>query len=85
MRKALGPVLTLVVFSSLLAFETPTVSASKRTLATIRGSVTDNKGNPVAGALISLLRDGAKEVIKQTWTSSDGSFSSFLGLVEVKV
>jgi hypothetical protein len=76
MRRSLAPVLTLIVFSTLLAFETPTVSASKRTLATIRGSVTDNKGNPVAGALISLLRGGAKQVIKETWTSSDGSFGT---------
>ena len=76
MRRALGPVVTLVVFSTLLAIETPTVSASKRTLATITGSVADNKGNPVAGALISLLRDGANEVIKQTRTGSDGRFST---------
>lgn len=76
MRRALGLVVTLVVFSTVLAIETPTVNASKRTLATITGSVTDNRGNPVAGALISLLRDGPREVSKQTWTGSDGRFST---------
>jgi hypothetical protein len=76
MRRAIGLVATLVVFSTVLAIETPTVNASKRTVATITGSVTDNRGNPVAGALISLLRDGPHRVIKQTWTGSDGRFSA---------
>src|SRR2546427_3305344 len=76
MRRAIGLVATLVVFSTVLAIGTPRVNASKRTLATITGSVTDNRGNPVAGALISLLRDGPHRVIKQTWTGSDGRFST---------
>jgi len=30
-------------------------------MATITGTVRDNKGNPLAGALVKLLREGAKQ------------------------
>jgi carboxypeptidase family protein len=45
-------------------------------LATISGTVRDNKGAPLAGALIQLIREGAKQAIKQTYTAADGSFSA---------
>jgi hypothetical protein len=46
-----------------------------KTLATISGIVTDNKGNPLAGALVSLLREGAvKQTVKHTLTDRQGRF-----------
>lgn len=45
-------------------------------LATISGTVRDNKGAPLGGALIQLIREGAKQAIKQTYTAPDGSFSA---------
>ncbi|MEA2206491.1 MAG: hypothetical protein QOE77_3267 [Blastocatellia bacterium] len=47
-----------------------------RTLGTIAGSVRDHKGMPVAGVLISLIREGAGSVTKQVRSTADGSFSA---------
>jgi hypothetical protein len=44
-----------------------------KSLATITGTVTDNKGNPLSGALVSLLREGAKQV-KEARTDDKGNF-----------
>ena len=68
-------------FAMVLAFAfTTTASAAvgrgNRGLATITGTVRDNKGTPLAGALIQLIREGAKQAIKQTYTAADGSFSA---------
>lgn len=41
---------------------------------TINGSVHDSKGNPVAGAVISVVRAGASAVVKELRSSGDGSF-----------
>lgn len=68
--------LLLVVLSATLCLQAPTASASKASLGTITGAVLDNKGNPVSGALISLLRDGATKVIKQTRSDAAGRFST---------
>jgi len=38
--------------------------------------VRDNKGAPLAGALIELIREGANQVVKQTRSAADGSFSA---------
>jgi hypothetical protein len=73
-RRILG--LFLVVFSASLCVQVPTASASKGNLATITGAVLDNKGNPVSGALISLLREGANKVIKQTRSDATGRFTT---------
>src|SRR6185436_897393 len=73
-RRALSVV--LVVFSAGICLQVPTASASRGSLATITGAVLDNKGNPVSGALISLLRDGASKVIKQTRSDAAGRFSA---------
>src|SRR5215208_108649 len=43
-------------------------------LGTISGAVLDRAGNPVAGALVKILRDGFNEVVKETKSASDGSF-----------
>ena len=73
-RRALS--LLLAVFSAGLYAQAPAASTSKGNLATITGAVLDNKGNPVSGALISLLRDGATKVIKQTRSDAAGRFSA---------
>lgn len=45
-------------------------------LGTISGTVLDRAGNPVAGALVKILRDGFNEVVKETKSASDGSFAA---------
>ena len=55
---------------------TPTMGRGARGLATVTGTVRDNKGAPLAGALIQLIREGAKQAIKQTYSAADGSFSA---------
>ena len=47
-----------------------------RGLATVTGTVRDNKGMPLAGALVQLIREGANQIIKQTYTAADGSFTA---------
>jgi Carboxypeptidase regulatory-like domain len=47
-----------------------------RGLATISGTVRDNKGAPLAGAVIELIREGAKQIVKQTRSAADGSFTT---------
>ncbi|MCM3905421.1 MAG: TonB-dependent receptor [Pyrinomonadaceae bacterium] len=76
MKRGLGLVLSLVVFSALFSFASPTALAGKSALATITGSVKDKEGNPLSGALVSVLKDGANLVIKHTRTGSDGRFSA---------
>jgi hypothetical protein len=51
----------------------PQIFAAGR-VATVSGSVRDNKGNPIAGAIVSLIKDGASEVIKQVRSAGDGTF-----------
>jgi hypothetical protein len=68
--------LLLAVFAVGLYSQASAASTSKRNLATITGAVLDNRGNPVSGALISLLRDGASKVIKQTRSDTAGRFSA---------
>jgi hypothetical protein len=50
--------------------------ANKGALATIAGSVKDSKGNPLPGAVVSLIKEGAKEAARQTVSKADGSFST---------
>jgi hypothetical protein len=68
--------LFLVAISAACYMQVPTADAAKGSLATITGAVLDNKGNPVAGAFISLLKDGADKVIKQTRSDAAGRFST---------
>lgn len=68
--------LCLVVISAACYLQVPTADAGKGSLATITGAVLDNKGNPVSGAFISLLKDGADKVIKQTRSDAAGRFST---------
>ncbi|HEX8149443.1 MAG TPA: carboxypeptidase-like regulatory domain-containing protein [Pyrinomonadaceae bacterium] len=45
-------------------------------LGTISGAVLDRAGNPVAGALVKILRDGFNEVVKETKSGADGTFAA---------
>ncbi len=71
---SLGVALTLALLC--LVLDAPVALGSRGALATIAGSVRDSKGNPLAGAVISLIKEGAKEAVKQTVTRPDGSFST---------
>ena len=74
MKRRVGFALSLFALAGLFLLNTPTTLAGKGSLATITGSVKDDKGNPLAGALVSLLKDGANIVIKETRTNNDGRF-----------
>ncbi|MGH9904255.1 MAG: carboxypeptidase-like regulatory domain-containing protein, partial [Pyrinomonadaceae bacterium] len=76
MKRGLALVLSVVVFSALFSFAAPNAVAGRASFATVTGSVKDNAGNPLSGALISLIRDGANGVIKYTRSRSDGRFSA---------
>lgn len=65
--------ITLLLGSSGL----PTLAgAGNRPFALITGTVRDHNGSPVGGAIVALLREGAGEVIRQTTTAADGTFSA---------
>ena len=74
MKRRVGLALSLLALSGLFFLNVPDARAGKGSLATITGSVKDDKGKPLAGALVSLLKDGANVVIKETRTGSDGRF-----------
>ena len=77
MRKALRVGLSLLALSALCVASAPqALGLGSSRLGTITGTVRDNKGNPLSGALISLLREGAEEVVKQTRSAADGTFSA---------
>jgi hypothetical protein len=74
MRRVVGLSLSLLALISLSADPIEAGSSSK-TLATISGIVTDNKGKPLAEALVSLVREGAvKQSVKHTLTDRQGKF-----------
>src|SRR5205085_11198380 len=66
----------MVIAVALTANALPAIGKGTRGLATITGTVRDNKGAPLAGALVELIREGAKQIVKQTYTAADGSFSA---------
>jgi len=77
MRKVIQAALALWLAIGFGGFVTKEAEAkSTRTLGTIAGSVRDQKGLPMAGVLISLIREGAGGVMKQTRSTADGSFSA---------
>ena len=67
---------TLIALAVLLTSVTPSFGKGTRGLATITGTVRDNKGLPLAGAVIQMIREGANQLVKQTYTAADGSFSA---------
>jgi hypothetical protein len=72
MRRAFGFVLSLIALVSFVTSDALAAGSSK-SLATITGTVRDNRGNPLAGALVSLVREGAK-TIKEARTDKQGNF-----------
>src|SRR6185503_18964006 len=72
--KVLG--LSLLVLFLGCYLQTPAVKASPGSLATISGAVHDDKGNPLAGALISLIKEGTSKVVKQTRSDVSGRFAT---------
>jgi hypothetical protein len=74
MRRLVGLSVSLLALISVSAGPIQAVSSSK-SLATISGIVTDNKGNPLVGALVSLWRENAtKPTVKHTTTDKQGKF-----------
>src|SRR5918997_1643195 len=73
MRKTLRVSLALLALAIVCGASAPQIFAGGR-VATVSVSVRDNKGNPIAGAIVSLIKDGASEVIKQVKSAADGSF-----------
>lgn len=73
MRKTLRVSLAFVALALVCGASASQVFAVGR-VATVSGSVRDNKGNPIAGAIVSLLKDGASEIIKQVKSAGDGTF-----------
>ncbi len=82
MKKALRLYLTLLVVSAVYGASAPQVLAAgtgkthTRAFGTVTGSVRDASGNPLAGAIVSLIRDSANQVVKETRSSQDGSFTA---------
>jgi len=66
----------LMVVAVVLSMTASTQGKGVRGLATITGTVRDNKGLPLAGAVIQLIREGANQLVKQTRTGADGNFSA---------
>ena len=73
MRKALSVSLTLLALAVVCGAGASQAMATGR-IATVSGSVRDSKGQPIAGAIISLIKDGADEIIKQVKSAADGTF-----------
>lgn len=74
MKRLLG--LFMLVLTAGVYLPAPAATPGKGNLATITGAVLDHKGNPVTGALITLMRDGANKVIKQTRSDAAGRFTT---------
>src|SRR5438445_7143838 len=69
-----APLVALAVMVAMTA--TSADGKGTRGLATITGTVRDNRGMPLAGALIQLIREGANQLVRQTHSAADGSFSA---------
>jgi len=76
MRTAFRLSLTVIALVSFVSNDA-LAGSSNRSLATITGTVRDNRGNPLAGALVSLVREGVREgatLVKHTTTDRNGNF-----------
>ena len=73
MKRAFGLGLSLIALVSLVSGDA-LAAGSNKSLATITGTVLDNRGNPLSGALVSLLREGPKQTVKHSRTDSEGKF-----------
>jgi hypothetical protein len=72
MRRAFRLSLSLIALVSFIS-SGALAAGSNRHLATITGTVRDDRGNPLVGALVSLVREGVKTV-KETRTDRQGNF-----------
>ena len=77
MRKAFKFSAPLVAIAVMLMTSASSASGKgPRGLATVSGTVRDNRGLPLSGALIQIIREGAKKVVTEARTAADGSFST---------
>lgn len=77
MRKAFKFSAPLVAIAVMLMTTASSASGKgPRGLATVSGTVRDHRGLPLSGALIQIIRDGAKKVVTEARTAADGSFSA---------
>ena len=77
MRKAFkfsAPLVAIAVM--LMTNASSAYGKGPRGLATVSGTVRDHRGLPLSGALIQIIREGAKKVVKEARTAADGSFSA---------
>ncbi|HEY9284573.1 MAG TPA: carboxypeptidase-like regulatory domain-containing protein [Pyrinomonadaceae bacterium] len=79
MRKSFWRVSLATLAAALVCAQAGVPSAyagGRGRLGTVTGLVRDNKGQPLAGAVIQFVKDGAGHVVKQTSTAKDGTFSA---------
>ena len=72
MKRAFGFGLSLIALVSFITSDA-LAAGSKKSLATITGTVLDNRGNPLQGAVVMLVREGVKAV-KEARTDRQGNF-----------
>jgi hypothetical protein len=72
MRRASGFSLSLIALVSFITSDA-LAAGSNKSLATISGTVRDNRGTPLVGALVLLVREGFKTV-KEARTDKQGNF-----------
>src|SRR5215208_7404227 len=72
MKRAFGFSLSLIALVSFITSDA-LATGSNKSLATISGTVRDNRGTPLAGALVSLVQEGFKTV-KEARTDKQGNF-----------
>ncbi|HSE17159.1 MAG TPA: carboxypeptidase-like regulatory domain-containing protein [Pyrinomonadaceae bacterium] len=72
MRRAFGFSLSLIALVSFITSDA-LAAGSNKSLATISGTVRDNRGTPLVGAVVSLMREGFKTV-KEARTDKQGNF-----------
>src|ERR1041384_4709577 len=73
MRRMFRLSLSIIALVSFLSSNALAAGPGK-SLATITGTVRDQHGNPLAGALVTLVREGAKAAVKHTTTDRSGNF-----------
>jgi hypothetical protein len=74
MRKIWRAKVALVALAILCGASAQQQALASGRIATVSGSVRDNKGNPIAGAIVSLIKEGSDEIIKEVRSVADGSF-----------
>jgi len=74
MRRVFSLSLSLFVCTTFVVTQATAVTRGRAGLATITGTVRDNKGNPLAGAIVTLLREGTKQTTKEALTDRAGNF-----------